>query len=239
MTIRETKSWHEATSSRDMQPAAEPALVQAAGGETLKSHTRLLDRMLEGVSLADESGTIRYTNAAEDDLFGYRRGELLGRHISVQSAYLPEQYEMMSSKVIEQLSTGGSWCGEWSNRKKDGTTFTTYVRITEVELDGRNYRMSVREDITERKKVEEKLKNSEYRYRTIFDAAAVSIWEEDFTQVKAAIDELKAQGVTDFPRYFEEHPEFVRSAMGMVRILDVNDASVQMFRAKSKDELLI
>jgi PAS domain S-box-containing protein len=239
MAIRETKSWPEAHSRRDVQLASEPDLIQAADGETLKSHTRLLDSMLEGVSLSDDSGTIVYTNPAEDKLFGYRRGELLGRHISVQSAYPPEQDEVISSKVAEQLNTEGSWCGEWSNRKKDGTPFTTYVRITDVELDGRNYRMSVREDITERKKVEEKLKNSEYRYRTIFDAAAVSIWEEDFTQVKAAIDELKAQGVTDFPRYFAEHPEFVRSAMRMVRILDVNDASVQMFRAKSKDDLLV
>src|SRR4029077_15107721 len=58
-------------------------------------------------------------------------------------------------------------------------------------------------------------------------------------QVKAAIDRLRAQGVNDFPRYFAEHPEFVRDAVGMVRILEVNDASVQMFRAKSKDELLV
>ncbi len=239
MTIRETRSWPEANPRRDIPIAADPDMSQPADVETLKSHTRLLDGMLEGVCLSDESGTIRYTNPAEERLFGYQRGELLGRHLSVQSAYPPEEDEVMSSQVTEQLKTVGSWSGEWSNRKKDGTPFTTYVRVTDVELDGCNYRMSVREDVTERKKVEEKLKNSEHRYRSIFEAAAVSIWEEDFTQVKAAIDELKAQGITDFPRYFAEHPEFVRSAIRMVRILDVNDASVQMFRAKSKDELLV
>ena len=40
---------------------------------------------------------------------------------------------------------------------------------------------------------------SERRYRHIFQTAGVSIWEEDFSQVKAAIDDLKAQGVPELP----------------------------------------
>jgi PAS domain S-box-containing protein len=79
---------------------------------------------------------------------------------------------------------------------------------------------------------------SEARYRSIFQTASVSIWEEDFSAVKAAIDELKESGVSDYREYFEQHPEFVRHAIDQVRILDVNDATLRMFHANDKEELL-
>src|SRR5262245_25617853 len=61
-------------------------------------------------------------------------------------------------------------------------------------------------DVTERKRAEEELRDSERRYRSIFQGAGVSIWEEDFSQVKAAIDDLKAGGVHDFRQYLASHP---------------------------------
>jgi len=89
--------------------------------------------------------------------------------------------------------------------------------------------------ITERKRVEERLRESEQRYRNIFETAGVSIWEEDFSEVKAAIESLKAQGVRDFRQYIAAHPEFVRQAVAMVKIVDVNDATVKLFGATSKE----
>ncbi len=78
----------------------------------------------------------------------------------------------------------------------------------------------------------------ERKYRYIFEAAGVSIWEEDFSLVKAAIDDLKAQGIEDFHAFFAAHPEFVQQAVGMVKIVNINDATVQMYGAKDKNELL-
>ncbi len=94
-------------------------------------------------------------------------------------------------------------------------------------------------DITKRKEAEARLRESEQRYRYIFDSTGVSIWEEDFSQVKVAIDELRSRGVRDFREYFAAHPEFVQQAITMVRIVDVNDVSVKLFAAESKDELLV
>ncbi len=95
------------------------------------------------------------------------------------------------------------------------------------------------QDITERRRAEEELRESERRYRNIFETAGVSIWEEDFSQVKAAIDELKAQGVRNFRQYLAAHPAFVQQAISLVKIIDVNDATVTLFGARSKEELLV
>jgi PAS domain S-box-containing protein len=94
-------------------------------------------------------------------------------------------------------------------------------------------------DIEDRKRTEEALRESERRYRNIFETAGVSLWEEDFSHVKAAIDDFKARGVRDFRQYLAEHPEFVQQATSTVKILDVNQATVRLFGATSKDQLLV
>ncbi len=93
-------------------------------------------------------------------------------------------------------------------------------------------------DISERKRAEEALSESEQRFREIFETAGVSVWLEDFTEVKTAIEELRAQGVEDFRTYFAEHPDVVQHAIELVSILDVNNETLDLFRAKSKEELL-
>jgi signal transduction histidine kinase/CheY-like chemotaxis protein len=93
-------------------------------------------------------------------------------------------------------------------------------------------------EMRERKVAEEALRRSEARYQNIFENVGVSLWEEDFTAVKAALDQLRAGGVSDFPSYFAENPAFVREMIDRTRIIDVNNESVEMFGAADKAELL-
>lgn len=94
------------------------------------------------------------------------------------------------------------------------------------------------QDITELRHAQEELSASELRYRRIFEGANVSIWEEDFSRVEAAIEDLRSRGVSDFRGYIGAHPEFVRQAIGLVGIRDVNDATLRLFGAKTKEQLL-
>ncbi|HEY1021188.1 MAG TPA: PAS domain S-box protein, partial [Flavisolibacter sp.] len=128
--------------------------------ESLKMQARVLESMDEGVSVADEEGIILYTNEAEEVMFGYEPGELLGKHVTVQNAYAPEENQRIVAAVIDEIKQHGVWNGEWHNKQKDGTTFYTYSHITLLELGERKVMVCVQRDITEEKKYKEALQRS-------------------------------------------------------------------------------
>ncbi len=90
----------------------------------------------------------------------------------------------------------------------------------------------------QRKKMEEALRESEERYRSLFEDSPVSLWEEDFSDVKAYIDSLRKSGVEDLREYFEGHPEAVTRCAEIVKVLDVNRATLKLHQTGSKEELL-
>lgn len=145
-----------------------------------EAYRALLDSMTEGMSLADESGLIVYTNAAEDSLIGYRRGELIGAHVSVQNAYPDDDNLKRVETVISHLKAHGRWEGEWLNRRKDGSTFVTASRITAVQIDGRNHWLCVQRDVTGEREAESRLRDSEARLRLALDAGRMAVFDHDF-----------------------------------------------------------
>ncbi|MEA2736010.1 MAG: hypothetical protein QOE14_2461, partial [Humisphaera sp.] len=93
-------------------------------------------------------------------------------------------------------------------------------------------------DVHERKLAERALESSERRYRSIFETAAVAMWESDFSRAKTAMDELKAGGVADIRAYLRAHPEFVARCAGLVTVRNVNDAAVRLTEADSRAHLI-
>jgi signal transduction histidine kinase len=93
-------------------------------------------------------------------------------------------------------------------------------------------------DITARKQAESALRASELRFRTIYETAPVSIWQEDWRALIAAIDALRAEGVTDFGAYFSADFSRVESMLAKIVILDVNRCTLELHEADSKEQLL-
>ncbi len=74
-------------------------------------------------------------------------------------------------------------------------------------------------------------------YETMFRCSPVSIWQEDFSEFKRHIDNLKRNGIGDLRKYIERHPEEVLSFPRMIRIVRVNDATLTLYQAGSAQEL--
>jgi len=94
-----------------------------------------------------------------------------------------EQPESYYAKLWSTISSGKVWKGEIVNRRKDGTAYTEEMTITPVTRDVGNpanrYFIAIKQDITERKRSEEMLQNSENKYRVLFEDSADANWLMD------------------------------------------------------------
>ncbi len=81
------------------------------------------------------------------------------------------------------------------------------------------------------------LRDSEGRYRDLFTNSPVSLWEEDFSAVKRALDALRPT-VTDLSAHLAAHPHLIEEMAGLVVVLDVNEATLGLHRASTSRDLL-
>ena len=93
-------------------------------------------------------------------------------------------------------------------------------------------------DITERKRVEEALGESEQRYRELFEQAPLSVWLEDWSSVKEAVDRLRRRGVRDWRRYFRRRPDQVTKIFDLIETIDISQATLELFRAPTKQAVI-
>jgi PAS domain S-box-containing protein len=76
------------------------------------------------------------------------------------------------------------------------------------------------------------------RFQSIFRYSAVSLWEEDISELRAELKRLKSRGVTDIQRHLQEHPGFLAEAARMITVVDVNDATLALYEVRDRAELL-
>ena len=144
--------------------------------EALEVQSEALKNLAEGVNLTDKDGVIRFANPALEDMFGYTHGELTGQHSSVLNIHASEEQDRLVAEQAAKLKKKGAWRGEMSNRHKDGRIFTTLTSISKLDVSGSTYWISVQEDITERKRTEEALRQSEERFAKIFRSSPAAIF---------------------------------------------------------------
>jgi two-component system cell cycle sensor histidine kinase/response regulator CckA len=189
----------------------------------------------DGVLIIDHDGSIVEFNEAAHSQLGYTREEFTGLRISDLDPF--QSPEEIQASIREVLSRGKTEF-EVKHRTKGGEIRDVRVITQSMEVSGRTVFHSIWRDITEYKSMEERLRRSEERYRSLFEDSPVSLWEEDCSGVKTCIDHLRSTGVRDFRTYFESHPEVVIRCASLIKIIDVNNATLKLYGAGSKKQLL-
>jgi PAS domain S-box-containing protein len=220
------------------------AREQSANAEAVAAQHRFLDLVnsIEGIVWEADPQTFRFlfVSAQAQRVLGYPAERWLSEPTFWKDHIHPDDREWAVNLCAAATAEQRDHEFEYRMLAADGRAVWLRDLVTVVAEGDRATRLrGVMLDITERKRAEVVLRESERRYRNIFQTAGVSIWEEDFSQVKAVIDELKAQGIRDFRGFLATNPEFVDRAVTMVKIVDVNDVSVELFAAESKAELLV
>ncbi len=118
----------------------------------------LLDQSNDAIQVI-EPGTLRFLDVNDRTCLelGYSRGELLSMTVF---DIAPGFDQRQRTTVLEQIKKSGSAMIERVHRRKDGTVFPVEVTLREVHLD-RTYGVAVARDITERKRAEQALKESQ------------------------------------------------------------------------------
>lgn len=80
------------------------------------------------------------------------------------------------------------------------------------------------QDITEHQQVLEALENSEKHYSSLFTQLPIGVQEQDYSNLKRKVDELRQQGVKDLKIYLGTHPALLREIVGGIRVTGINNA---------------
>ncbi|MFN7993110.1 MAG: PAS domain S-box protein [Bryobacteraceae bacterium] len=159
--------------------------------EKLCCLSRAVEQCPASVVITDLDGRIEYVNPKFTAVTGYAAEEVIGKNPSILKSgeMSPEQY----TGLWDTITHGGEWHGEFHNRKKNGELYWEFASISPIRGDGGEvtHYLAVKEDITERKRMQDALRISENRFRIAAETAGDRIVEWD---VRAGRVEAHAPG---------------------------------------------
>ncbi len=158
--------------------------------ESLTLFRSLIDRSQDVIEVVDpETGRFLDVNEMACRAHGYTREEYLALSVADIDPLVKERTWKETSNEVRRL---GSLVLETQHCRKDGSVFPVEVNVTHAQLD-KEYFVTVVRDISERKRAEQALRESEERYKTIFHCGpdalfVISAEGEDQGRIVAAND---------------------------------------------------
>ena len=157
--------------------------------ESLRLSSLVLNQIEDRVTVTDLEGHITYINDADCRRMGKPREELIGQHVSVYGE--DPAAGATQEDIIRETLANGTWRCEIVNYSADGSRMIVDCRTHIVRDDaGKPIALcGVSTDITERKRAENTLRESESRLRVLFEQAADAIYVCDINGVLTQANE--------------------------------------------------
>jgi PAS domain S-box-containing protein len=153
---------------------------QAVEGELRASETRyraVIEQATDGIYLLDaNTRRVVETNPSFGRMLGYAAEELLGAEVYDFVAHPRENVDATIGRTLEQRRRV---VGERRYRRKDGSLLDVEVGVSVISLEEREVICTIVRDVTERKKAQEALRQSEQLYRTVIEQATENIYLVD------------------------------------------------------------
>ena len=180
--------WSLARAERNGQPrlfvasgtdVTERRRKEQAARELEQLYRGIVETSHDGVWVIDVEGNTLYANRRMAEMLGYEPGEF--RHVSVYACMVPSEHAPFRARM-ERRKAGESQTLEWLALRKDGTPLWTQVTSAPfVDEAARHCVVGMVTDISERKRAEAALRESEQRYRNLVESAQEGIWVIDET----------------------------------------------------------
>lgn len=197
----------------------------------------LVDAAFDSISIIDADRlTIVDVNRATEEMLSVSRAELIGHN---PLEFVPQELvEEYMGIFRDLLKTGENRYRGVSVQRHNGLPITTEVSSRFYQSDGHRYIVAITRDITEIVKAEEALAATENRYHSIYASVPISVWEVDLTEIWRFLESLIGAGVKDIAGYLMAHPDLVEAATAKMKVVDVNQVTVELFEADSKAEIM-
>jgi PAS domain S-box-containing protein len=133
----------------------------------------LVEQASDGIFLADSEGRYIDVNSAGSNMLGYTREEILQR--SIADVIFADEIQRIAPEIA-RYEGGAVTTSEWRFRRKDGSFFIGEVcgrRLPDGRLQG------ILRDITERKKAQDALRQSEERFRVALKDSPITVFSQD------------------------------------------------------------
>ncbi len=167
--------------------------------ESEAKYRGLLEAAPDAMIVVKEDGEIVLLNARVEKQFGYRRDQLVGRNVTI---LIPEGFKerlfsdalrSRADALAQQIGSGL----ELSGRRSDGTEFPIEIMLSPLESAGETLVTAAIRDITERRRIEEALRQSEARARELLENATGAIYissvDGTVVQVNRAAERLEGR----------------------------------------------
>jgi len=141
--------------------------------EELKSSEEQLRILFEfapdAYYLNDLKGNFVDGNKAAEEITGYKRDELIGKNFLKLKLLSPGQILKAAALLAQNALGQATGPDEFTLTRKDGTQVQLEIRAFPVKIKGKTLVLGIAHDITERKRMEQELRESEQKYRTLFE----------------------------------------------------------------------
>jgi PAS domain S-box-containing protein len=161
--------------------------------EEVKFLAQVIKNINECVSITDINNKVTFVNQSWSRTFGYEAEEVIGKSIGMIVS--PSNPPGIVDEILNSTLKGG-WQGELINRRKNGNEFPVMLFTTIIHDNNNNpfALVGISSDITEHKKAEKDLKESEEKIRSILDNSADAIFITDkagkYVYVNYAVTEM-------------------------------------------------
>jgi PAS domain S-box-containing protein len=170
------------------------------------------------------------------NIYGVTKDNFYPSNSNVTKTVLPEDLHKIEQGIGKLMNDETFIPFEFRIKRPSGEIRNLY--IIALERKSPNSIFGVTKDITERKQIEAKNLLLKENYRELFENATISIWNEDLSLVFEQIDELRKLSIPNFKIYLEENPKVLLSLLQNVKVNNVNNATLALFKAKTKKEFL-
>jgi PAS domain S-box-containing protein len=238
--VKERTSELESTVELLQQEITERKRVEEKKAVLLKA----IEITQEAINIVSPDGEIVYTNDAMNNLFGYKKGELIGKNITIVNA---EPKSKIAEDILYFIKKQGWWEGEIKNIRKDRTEFISYAIVSPIKDESGKIinTVSAQYDITERKIAENEILEQRNLFETILNASHDLIVLKDrksvYKSVNAAFckfigkDKSEIIGKTDFDLFPNKDAEIYTA--DDAKVMETGQTEIQDEEVTGKEDI--